>query len=477
MRKIKIDLNSLMFFYIMFSSTGLFLISIPREGVQTSFLVNLLFSLIGIISILNLSFERNLLGYSINSMHWMFIFIFLFFAPVTQSVTNSYPWHLSVKNEELVFTNLIIIIWCIVYMISYKYFFAYHRAKGFKMKIHSTGNNIILVTCFIISSLIFVYTVTRIGFVNLLSRYTYTNTLYTLGGDIYFLIFNTFIRAFVLFSFALAIIFFRSRKNFINFIFLFLLGFYVVVLYFPAGSGRFWAFTIYIGILIQFVKKFKNRFTIKVITFFGLLYLLPLLNIFRYTSITEANLGITLNNNIVSSLVRGDFDAYSMILRTFKYLNTNSITYGRQLLGGLLFFIPRGMWSTKPIGSGALVGKYQGLSFFNISSPLIAEGMINFGIFGVFLYAIIFSFIVSKVDYISEQSLLKGNRTYFSTWELVYPYLVGFTFLLLRGDFMTSFSNLVGFFLPAFIIMKLIQVVESKSSNLFWKEQLFPKNF
>lgn len=459
----KVNLGSLAFFCVLIFSSVIFVSSIARINIQLSFLVLSLFFIIGTIALINLSFETNSLGYSINSMHWMFVFIFMFLAPITQYTTESYPLKLVAKEEELLLSNIVIIIWCIAYIFGHNYSIKYIKNKHSRLNFYYIIDNKAIVFCFIVSTFIFIYSISQIGFSNILSRYTYTKSLSSIGGNIYFLVFNTFLRAFVLFSLSLSIIRYRNNIKLAGSIMLFVQGIYVIILYFPVGSGRFWAFMVYVGLLIQFVVKFRWKQMIKAITFFGLLYLMPLFNAFRYSAFGEANFGNIFSSDVVSSFIQGDYDAYSMILRTLRYTEENAITYGKQLLGGILFFVPRSIWPGKPIGSGAFVGSYQGLDFLNISSPLIAEGLINFGIIGVIAYAFLFGIIVNRIDSVASFYLQNSTDKRISILKLIYPYLIGFSFLLLRGDFMTGFSNLIGFLLPAFIIMILVKIFNSRS--------------
>lgn len=82
----------------------------------------------------------------------------------------------------------------------------------------------------------------------------------------------------------------------------------------------------------------------------------------------------------------GHFDSYQSIL---SVLNSEIITYGNQLLGVLLFWVPRSIWSNKPIGSGAFMAEITNLDFSNISMNYFAEGYINFGVFGMFLFLLV----------------------------------------------------------------------------------------
>jgi hypothetical protein len=61
-------------------------------------------------------------------------------------------------------------------------------------------------------------------------------------------------------------------------------------------------------------------------------------------------------------------------MAAIKYSEIESITYGRQLVGALLFFVPSSLWPNKPIGSGTLVAENMLMTrysfwYTNISMP------------------------------------------------------------------------------------------------------------
>jgi hypothetical protein len=87
-----------------------------------------------------------------------------------------------------------------------------------------------------------------------------------------------------------------------------------------------------------------------------------------------------------------NYDAFANLMATVDYVSKNDFSFGYQLLSAFLFFIPRSIWPSKPISTGELVGNYlmddYGFKFNNLSNPMVSEGYINFGLFGVFLMAI-----------------------------------------------------------------------------------------
>jgi len=105
-------------------------------------------------------------------------------------------------------------------------------------------------------------------------------------------------------------------------------------------------------------------------------------------------------------------------MAAIKYSEIESITYGRQLVGALLFFVPRSIWPNKPVGSGHFVAENMLMTrysfwFTNISMPFPGEGYINFGILGIILFAFILA-LVSKIT--DNWYQYNGLRLFFSLY-------------------------------------------------------------
>ena len=129
------------------------------------------------------------------------------------------------------------------------------------------------------------------------------------------------------------------------------------------------------------------------------------------------------------------------------------MTYGKQLLGALLFFIPRSIWPSKPFGSGYTVFTAFNNPFSNVSCPLIAEGYINFGLFGIIIFALMFGYLSSYLD-----CKFKNNISKRDSFILLYPFLLGAYFFMLRGDLMSSYAYL----LPYIIIFLTFEKIFNK---------------
>jgi hypothetical protein len=146
-----------------------------------------------------------------------------------------------------------------------------------------------------------------------------------------------------------------------------------------------------------------------------------------------------------------DMDAAQMVILAVNYAETIGYTNGDCLKAIIGFFVPRKIWPGKPVESGMLVGGewvsrgYAGTD--NLSSPIVDDFYLDYGILGVILGMIFLSTIVAIV-----------LRNPFSFNSSV---IVGFLPILIRGPLgsVIGLPLLVlvwGEFLPR--ILKLSQI-------------------
>jgi hypothetical protein len=124
----------------------------------------------------------------------------------------------------------------------------------------------------------------------------------------------------------------------------------------------------------------------------GVFTVFEFLDKFRYFSY-ESNKSFDFKINF-NFLKKGHFDAYENFVRAIEI---DFITYGDQLQGALLFFVPRFLWKDKPIGSGAALAEKSNYNFGGISMPFIGEGYVNFGTIGSFLFMLLLMFQVREI--------------------------------------------------------------------------------
>lgn len=133
-----------------------------------------------------------------------------------------------------------------------------------------------------------------------------------------------------------------------------------------------------------------------------------------------------------------------MLPVAIEYMGSFGITYGLQLVGAFLFFVPRALWPSKPVGTGCMMFTDLGYSFTNVSAPLPMEGLLNFGYPGVILFALIFGWLFHRLDdhYWRQRETSPQQNTLLS---VLYPFMLSPVFFLCRGDMLNSFSFIIGF--------------------------------
>jgi hypothetical protein len=212
----------------------------------------------------------------------------------------------------------------------------------------------------------------------------------------------------------------------------------VLVCTFPTSIPRFQAAAIYLTILTIFSPRIIYGINIPLLIIFSLLSIFPFLDQFRIYDL--GLVGDPINLNFIFS---GHFDSYQSLANVIQH---NSITYGYQLLGPLLFFIPRYLWVDKPIGSGHFMAKSFNLDFTNISSNIYAEGYINFGFYGIFIFAALLGYLFGRA------SRQLNNHRLSSLNKFTLYYVAFYSFYILRGDLMSSIAYLAGFLTILFFL-------------------------
>jgi hypothetical protein len=184
----------------------------------------------------------------------------------------------------------------------------------------------------------------------------------------------------------------------------------------------------------------------------------PFLNNFRnFGEYTEIKLGFDFQ-----MFLTGDFDSY----QNFALIVSNDIvTYGSQLLGVIFFWVPRSLWPGKPIGSGAFVADKLNLIFSNISANYFAEGYINFGFLGIFIFLLLIAYLTAKFDKIYWTRIINLNNNFLT---ILYLISLGMLFFMLRGDVLSSFAYTIGFILAALFVYKIVNFKTKNKQNEYF---------
>lgn len=409
-----------------------------RGDIYFLFFVNILFSIVMIIK------KSNEHSYSVELIHWLFYFFFFGVAAMIQYNNSTYPWGLIPTDDEIFSANLQLLLWGLMFLfgsMSYN-----HKPSKRETKLCSISNSDLWIFS-VIALGITVYKISAVGLYNLFSRGTSTITFGGVDSSIRMLL-HFGMNSFVTFNFAFCITKKRIDRFYKSNFLLIVAMICLLICCFPLGVSRYNAAVIYFGVaLLGFSNSFKGRRFVYV--FIGaFMILFPLFDAFRYVGFGDVNFTEQFKivfQNITDSYTEGHYDAYSMYMQVVRFVGLNGKSKGRQLLGNVLFFIPRSMWENKPVGTGHTVMLMQGREFTNVSAPLPAECYMNFGLVGVVFFGFIIGRFMKKIDciYWSRENL--RNEKKYSALDIFYPFGMMFFFFIMRGDLLSSVSYTIAY--------------------------------
>lgn len=397
---------------------------------------------------------KNTQTVSLKNTFFLFMFVFMGTTPFLEyDNAISYWGRVKPSYDSMVYANIIIIISIFVFVGSYvigckgkgvaKLF---NKPNRYLSKTIQNNTSIGIYTVFIIA-IISCYMTADYNNFNLLS-------LFFRGGDFnrleisqsLLLIYIYVIKPIPIMA-MLYIWLYRGDRNYNGL--LLVLFFMCLVFVAPTSIARFFAVTLYLPLIICFTKFFDRYLSYQFSYIFGVLFIFPMLNGFRYYSDKFDISKFSLSYDFFFS---GHFDAYQNLA---KVVELDLITLGHQFLGVLAFIVPRVFWSDKPIGSGAFLAQQEGLFFETISMPLIAEGYINFGMFGVVLFVFIFGYFAGALDSFYQSVRAEEKKHFILPLYFIY---IGLSLLVLRGDLLSSFAYTVAL-TATFIIIIIISIV------------------
>ncbi len=131
---------------------------------------------------------------------------------------------------------------------------------------------------------------------------------------------------------------------------------------------------------------------------------------------------------------QGDFDSFAQFANGIRLVDNDIFPYFQQILGPVLFFVPRSIWDSKPRDTGLEVANQLGLTFQNLSAPWMLEAYSNARLVGLIVTAVFLGFFLSKHDMVSPRNL--------RSW-LLGSILVGVLFIVLRGSLLQASGRVI----------------------------------
>lgn len=430
--------------FVLVVGVGVFVVYNPAFYRSNIFVILTFFINIGLfVTQLLLASTEHSFGFKI--MFWIFNLFFFGLAPFYQYVSGSAMWGYKATDREYVISNVFILMWSVLYIIANNFKLSKTKHKQrlkllvqrqkseYDYKIRRNALNIMLG----LSLLAVVYYIVFVGFENMFVRNTSANKALSESTPLK-LLENHVLKNIALYTFVLHLLE-AKQKKIVNFQFVVATA-CLLVCCFPTALSRYAMASIYAGIMIILVDKTRKGRWFITIFILALVVVFPALDIFRRLDVLEqiSDFGAAIKREIETVYTTGDYDSYSMFINVRRYINFFDFSYGKQLLGALLFFFPRAIWTTKPMGTGSTVFLALHPEFTNVSAPLIAEGYVDFGVLGIALYAIVSGAITAWADkkYWESNNPLSKER-------VVYPFLMFQFFFLLRGDMMSGGAYLI----------------------------------
>jgi oligosaccharide repeat unit polymerase len=433
------------FFFLLFSFFSALLI-FSDEGASYNFLILFLSFTVCEISLFQI-FIKNHFKYSLHQIFHLFFLFFFGIAPALQFKNDAQFWGATYKltTDDYLFGNVFILFCLFFFNLFHDFLLKNWQKKKYSLVSRNKNlilNNYKLIFISFVALVVFLYSKSfDLSTIFLRSNFNSKSANAISNGSLS-LIINNFVRpipAVVLFSYK----FFQKNNKFsvVEFILIFL----TLICDFPLGMPRFLAATLYIPLVLIYFSSLRKPFNFALIFCMGILIVFPFLDQFRFA--TEFSAASAPKGVSTKMFSEGTFDAYQ---NTINVITKNEITYGSQLLGVLFFYVPRVIWSNKPLGSGAYISDRFNYDFSNISMSFVGEGYLNFGFFGVFLYLFLFAFLVSKFDYLYWNNFL--NKEYMI---VIYYFLFGLLFFNMRGDMLSSFAYTLGLSSGVYVVFKI----------------------
>lgn len=384
---------------------------------------------------------------NIDVVIWNFKYLFFFFAPIIQINSGIFPNNLFINTNKILMVNLFLAIWYVLYIVIRKKRYL-DPVNQFNFDNHKFTLNFymcssILIAGFILANYKLDFTLGYVGWSSLIeNKSSFLIVIILTSGIMYgnFIFqFNQYLQQ-------------KTMRNSMTFILSIILLLFVVN---PFNMSRYYLGFICITTIFLFFRRKIRSILFNAILFLGIFTIFPLINFFRF-GFTAINFS-EMKQEMFQQFNELHFDAYANMIATLDYVHQAGVSFGYQLLGVFFFFVPRGIWESKPLQTGELIGNYLiangKLNYNNLANALPSEMYINFGIFGILAAPILLGLLINKLE--------KNAKTMF----LNYAIISGFIFFIYRGALMSGFAYCVGTIIIIYCASTFINYVSKGIPN------------
>ncbi len=402
--------------------------------------------------------------FSLETMFWAFSFFFFFLAGMVQYQNKWYAWTVKLEERSILEANICLFFWTVSVCLGKA---AARQLKISKIKIrcktmiHSNMNKkeryeLFLPLFTAVNAADAVIKLHYVGFFNLMSRGTNASLRFSDAGTMR-MMFMAVVTAVCYYAAAVSIFVYKKHKSPKGIFYMAVNVLFLVIGYFPTGIPRYLTAVLYLGLILVYFDRMHYDRSFLVLFLFSFMILLPLLNSFRYVSFTETSVVsqvLSLLKNFSISLRDHDYDAYTLFVMSLDYIHKMG-PGANHLLSIAFFWIPRSIWQTKALPGASVLTIDRGLGSLNVSCPFPAEGILDGGYLGMFLFGLFLGVLVYVTDAAYWNAFAK-RRDRYNADVLLYPVLVIFFFFMYRGDMQWTFPYLFGFLFVWFVFFRLI---------------------
>lgn len=409
----------------------------------------------------------------IRVQHAFFALTFLSLAPTVMHY--SVRWRYTVPTDALLLMQFIGIIWIIAFEIGYWRFDIGRRNTESFFDVNPGEKTLIILLgiALVIDGLL----IALLGADAFITRKLRDQALAQFPSSLALVLMRVIRPVSILALITAIVLVYRQQRNHRWYLLISAVAIPTMYVHSPTGSARFWTFSLVFGAILLVSRNWiKNNYPLLLALGTGL-FISPIFNIFRHivsiSGITQEATLPSLTNYIGSA----HFDAFENGIHTIQYVQQEGITWGWQLLGSLLFFVPRSMWSGKPVATGHFIYTWletQGYTVFNKNVAVIsaAEGFINFHVPGVIVLAVVIGIISGWLD---RRYQTANSNEGIDVFPALFAPAFGVFLLLFRGSLLSPVAYLMmysGSAVCLLLILKFGTVIHT--GNLNWLTRGIP---
>lgn len=419
-----------------------------------------------LISSMRISMSVNDKGHRIIDItFWIYVYVFLGISPMLQLTSRNMPWGGTYSDDIIIASFVLIYIGIFSYQIGtffsklkFSFFFDFIN-KLCVFRDIDPNKTVLLNFIALAISMIIIFWLGDLKIL-FLPRHFQTITLMELleGPSLAkFLIFSTLLRVPIFIGLILLWALWSNNNRSIqhNFkfdirykILFFLLLFANLLINNPINSARYWFGTIALSLFFVSFRWLRNGSLAICGTaiVLGMIFVFPFADLFRHT--TNPDISIEFSTHRISKelVENGDYDSFQQILNTIEHVQYYGLTHGKQILGTIMFWVPRSLWKNKPVASGILVAESAGYDYTNLSLPLWAEAYLDGGLIGAIFVFMAYGFIIGLVERVYSTNRFLYQATFL---DVLIPLYAAYQIFLLRGTLMSA----IAYFMPIILIL------------------------